>query len=88
MPTKWARVKGYSLKAEKYRDTIEKGLGKLSTWQVGSPVANSFIRKHPTADPLAIGGVQNHGSESPLRIDVTQHQMHAVILARRYVFDK
>lgn len=84
----WARVKGYSLKAEKYRDTIEKGLGKLSTWQVGSPVANSFIRKHPTADPLAIGGVQNHGSESLLRIDVTQHQMHAVILARRYVFDK
>ena len=84
----WARTKDYSSKADKYRDTIERGLGKLSTWQVGSPVANSFIRKHPTADPLAIGGVQNHRSESPLRIDVTQHQMHAVILARRYVFDK
>jgi len=35
---------------------------------------------------LAIGGVQNHRRESPLRLDVTQHQMHAVILARRYVY--
>lgn len=33
---------------------------------------------------MAIGGVQNHRSESALRIDVTQHQMHAVVLARRY----
>jgi len=28
----------------------------------------------------------NHKEEPPLRIDVTQHQMHAVILARRYVY--
>ena len=47
---------------------------------------NGFIHSRPTDDPPAIGGVQNHRRESPLRIDVTQHQMHAVILAHRYVY--
>lgn len=36
-------------------------------------------------DPLARGGVQNHRCEPSLRIDVTQHQSHALILALRYV---
>jgi UDP-N-acetylmuramoyl-tripeptide--D-alanyl-D-alanine ligase len=67
---------------------IDAGLGKITSWQVGGPTANAYIREHPTDDPLAIGGIQNHRSEAPLRIDVTQHQMHAVILARRYRFPK
>ena len=71
---------------QKFARVIETGLTKLTSWQVGSPLMNSFIRNHPTDDPLAMGGVQNHRRESPLRIDVTQHQMHAVILARRYVY--
>ena len=71
---------------EKFARVIETGLKQLTSWQVGSPLMNSFIRRHPTGSPLAIGGVQNHRRESPLRIDLTQHQMHAVILARRYVY--
>lgn len=71
---------------EKFAHVIEAGLTKLTSWQVGSPLMNRFIRSHLTDSPLAIGGVQNHGRESPLRIDVVQHQMHAVILARRYVY--
>ena len=71
---------------EKFAHVIETGLTKLTSWQVGSPLMNEFIRSHPTDSPLAIGGVQNHGRESPLRVDVVQHQMHAVILARRYVY--
>ena len=71
---------------EKFARVIEAGLTKLTSWQVGSPLMNKFIRSHPTDSPLAIGGVQNHRRESPLRIDVVQHQMHAVILARRYVY--
>ena len=73
-------------RTEKYASVIETGLRKLTSWQVGSPLANRFIRRRPTDDPLAIGGVQGHGRESLLRIDTTQHQMHAVILARRYVY--
>jgi hypothetical protein len=38
----------------------------------------------PTDDEKAIGGVQNHRAMAPLRIDVAQHRIHAVILARRY----
>ena len=71
---------------EKFAHVIETGLTKLTSWQVGSPLMNKFIHSQPTDDPLAIGGVQNHSRESPLRIDVVQHQMHAVILARRYVY--
>ena len=72
---------------EKFASVIEAGLTKLTSWQVGSPLMNQFIiRSQPTADPFAIGGVQNHRRESPLRIDVAQHQMHAVILARRYMY--
>ena len=71
---------------EKFADVIEIGLTRLTSWQVGSPLMNRFIRSRPTDSPLAIGGVQNHGRQSPLRIDVVQHQMHAVILARRYVY--
>jgi UDP-N-acetylmuramoyl-tripeptide--D-alanyl-D-alanine ligase len=72
--------------AEKFLCTIEQGLTKLTSWQVGGPLANDFIRSRPLRDPEAVGGVQNHCCESPLRIDTTQHQMHALILARRYVF--
>jgi UDP-N-acetylmuramoyl-tripeptide--D-alanyl-D-alanine ligase len=79
--------RGDAKRVDKYAGVINKGLGKLTSWQVGSPWANRFIRHHhQTGDPMAIGGVQNHWRESILRIDVTQHQMHAVILARRYVY--
>ena len=71
---------------KKFAHVIETGLTKLTSWQVGSPLMNDFIRSQATNNPLAIGGVQNHSRESPLRIDVAQHQMHAVILARRYVY--
>ena len=68
--------------------TIDTGLYKLTTWQVGGPLqhSNTYLLRHPTNDPLAVGGIMNHRREAPLRIDVTQHQMHAVILALRYVY--
>ena len=78
---------GYDQYIKKFACVIDAGLTKLTSWQVGSPTANWFIRRHPTQNPYAIGGIQNHAFESLLRIDVTQHQMHAVILARRYVYN-
>ena len=62
---------------------IEEGLTKLSSWQVGSPSANEAIRSRQP-DQRAVGGVQNHATEPLLRVDVTQHQMHALVLARRH----
>lgn len=79
--------RGDARHADKFRCTIQTGLKKLASWQVGSPIANAYITGGPAAeDPLAVGGVQNHALESPLRIDVAQHQMHAVILALRHVY--
>jgi UDP-N-acetylmuramoyl-tripeptide--D-alanyl-D-alanine ligase len=68
--------------------TIDSGLSRLTSWQVGGPLQsrNGFLRHHPTTDPLAIGGIMNHRRGAPLRIDVTQHQMHAVILALKHVY--
>ena len=68
--------------------TIDTGLYKLTSWQVGGPLQhrNRYLSQHPTGDPLAVGGIMNHRQQAPLRIDVTQHQMHAVILALRYVY--
>jgi hypothetical protein len=71
---------------EKFRRVCQQGLGKLLTWQVGSPVANEYLQKIKPAKPYSLGGVLNAADEPWLRIDVTQHQMHAVILARRYIW--
>jgi hypothetical protein len=67
--------------AQKFRCAAETGLSKLTSWQIGSSVANSFIKTQFKGDPRALGGVQNHAQEAPLRIDVAQHQMHAVTFA-------
>lgn len=65
---------------------IDQGLHKLTGWQVGGPIPNAYLRKHLPGNRRAIGGVLNHAQEPLLRIDVTQHQMHAVILARRFIY--
>ncbi len=68
--------------------TIDQGMAKLTSWQVGGPLQryNPFIMANLTDDPLAVGGIMNHRAEAPLRFDVTQHQMHSVILALKYVY--
>ncbi len=83
-----AKKKGGNKAASRIRRTIDKGLFKLTSWQVEGPLVkkNKFLRKNRTDDPLAIGGVMNHKAEPGLRIDVTQHQMHGVILALKYVY--
>ncbi len=81
-----AAVTGDNASQKKFRAVCEQGLGKLLTWQVGSPVQNTFLRGHSAAVPYAEVGVLNAADDPWLRIDVTQHQMHAVILARRYIW--
>lgn len=71
-------------------EVIDRGLWKLTSWQVEGPLVkeNRFLRKHRTQDPIAIGGIMNHSREPWLRIDVTQHQMHGIILALKHVYKK
>mmetsp|Transcript_19813 Transcript_19813/g.44159 ORF Transcript_19813/g.44159 Transcript_19813/m.44159 type:complete len:705 (+) Transcript_19813:295-2409(+) len=69
--------------ARKLHCTIQTGMDKLISWQVGMGAeASDEIWNGKSG----LGGVQNAADESGLRIDVTQHQMHATILARRYVY--
>ena len=71
-----------------FKCAIDKGLYKLTTWQVGSPLANvnPFLQRHPTDEAFAIGGVMNARNVPTLRIDTTQHQMHALIMALETVY--
>lgn len=68
--------------------TIDKGLYSLTSWQVGGPLAgkNKFLLNHPTNEEIAIGGVMNARNLAPLRIDTTQHQMHALMMALNTVY--
>ncbi len=68
----------------KYACVIDLGLERLISWQVGSPRPNRYTAA--PADGKAVGGVQNAAFQPGLRIDVTQHQMHATLLALRLVY--
>jgi UDP-N-acetylmuramoyl-tripeptide--D-alanyl-D-alanine ligase len=70
----------------KFACVIDVGLEYLSQWQVGGPLANRYAGEVSPDHRLAIGGIQNRPRQPGLRIDVTQHQMHAILLARRYVY--
>ncbi len=72
--------------AAKLRQCAEAMLRKLTSWQVGSPIASDYLRQHAQYDPSCRGGVLGADEFPWLRIDTTQHQMHAVILCRRYLW--
>ena len=83
-----ARARNHRAAIDDLAYTIDRGLFKLTSWQVGGPLQsrNHFLSNHATQDLLAIGGVMNHKREALLRIDVAQHQMHAVLLALQHVY--
>ena len=80
-----AKQRGDGVRQAKYRCVIDLGLEHIMSWQVGGPVSNRYTAT-ASGDPKAVGGVQNAAFEPALRIDVTQHQMHATQLARQYVY--
>jgi UDP-N-acetylmuramoyl-tripeptide--D-alanyl-D-alanine ligase len=80
-----AEATGDAASQGKFRRVAEAVLAKLVTWQVGHSQANGFLRSCGRIDPQFVGGVMGAADDSRLRIDITQHQMHAVILARRYL---
>jgi UDP-N-acetylmuramoyl-tripeptide--D-alanyl-D-alanine ligase len=70
-------------RADKFACVVDQGLRKLTTWQVGHPLALPYLQSADPTDARARGGVQNIGNEPTLRVDVAQHQVHALILLRR-----
>jgi hypothetical protein len=99
-----ASLRGYTPAVNAYEQTIDEGLYMLTQWQVGGPLAhlNKFLQQEKKKtnsmddnnndedddDPLATGGIMNSRNEASLRIDTTQHQMHAVMMALDFVYDE
>ena len=81
-----ARLTGDNEAQEYFGSVIDEGIYKLSTWQVGSEIQNSFLAENPTSDKYAVGGVTNQKAEPGLRIDVTQHQMHSILMALKWIY--
>jgi D-alanine-D-alanine ligase-like ATP-grasp enzyme len=80
----WACRIGDEKTARNLADVTHQGLRKLCSWQLGHPLARQALR---TAPAQYHGGVQNHAAEPLLRIDVTQHQLHALLNARKLGVD-
>lgn len=76
-------------KAQKYfTSVIDEGLQKLTSWQVGHSWQNDYLKHSADKnDTNALGGIMNSANEPRLRIDVTQHQMHAVLLTRQFMLE-
>ncbi len=81
-----ARRTGADADAELLRQAIDQGLHELISWQVGGPRENDYLQGLRIREPIAVGGFLNHPAEPLLRIDVAQHQLHAMILARHFLF--
>ena len=65
-----ARQLGDNAHARQFESAARTLLRELMSWQVVDGL-----------DPHAIGGVRNAKDDPVLRVDVTQHQMHAVMMA-------
>jgi hypothetical protein len=65
---------------------IEKVFPKLMSWQIGSPWSGAAVPKSFLKNPAPRGGVLSVPADPRLRIDTTQHQMHAAMLIRWFLF--
>jgi UDP-N-acetylmuramoyl-tripeptide--D-alanyl-D-alanine ligase len=79
-----AKQRGDRARQAKYGCVVDIGIEHLLSWQVGGPRPNRYTAHAPNSQ--ALGGIQNSAFEPALRIDVTQHQIHAMQLARQYVY--
>lgn len=69
---------------QQYRDTINPCLERMFSLQIGHPRAGEFVQRAPATDPV-MGGCQHWPDKPNLRIDFTQHQLHAGILAAEMI---
>ena len=72
----------------RYGDVIRTCLARMMSLQVGHPRAGNFARRAPDSAP-ALGGCLHWPDKPALRIDFTQHQLHACLLAAGlFTFDE
>lgn len=81
-----ARRTGRTAAMQKIGHIHHLGLRKLISWQVGGPLSNRYLQSLESVPDEALGGVMNSAANPVLRIDVTQHFSHALILTRRFMY--
>jgi UDP-N-acetylmuramoyl-tripeptide--D-alanyl-D-alanine ligase len=67
---------------------MEKVFPRLMSWQIGFSSPGGAVPKSFLANPAPRGGVLGKPADPRLRIDVTQHQMHAAMLIRQFLFPR
>ena len=70
------------------QNTSEAMLRDQLSCQIGGPLAeqNVFLKGSKKLPPQSHGGVMNSKSSGKIRIDVVQHQTHALLLALNLLF--
>ncbi len=75
--------------AAAFREAIDATLARLMTWQVGGPFEslNPYLSHWKSRIPdRAQGGITAAADSGLIRIDTVQHQLHAMLLARKYLY--
>ncbi len=82
-----ARTRGDTASMQILRGVCERLLSRLIGWQVGGPLQerNHFLSTH-RIDPKATGGIMSAEDSGLVRIDIVQHQVHAMLLALELLF--
>ena len=85
-----AKQYGHDDYAKTIRNTIVNIMAKLLTWQVGTDAGthNPFLKywSEKGCSKRAFGGVLAAQNSGFIRIDNVQHQLHATLLARKYLW--
>ncbi|MFA6931315.1 MAG: hypothetical protein WCT05_13400 [Lentisphaeria bacterium] len=83
-----AKVHDDQKNMQRIRPVIERCLGRLMVWQVGGPFLkqNSYLTHLPRIHPKAYGGIPSSLNSNIIRIDNVQHQLHAMLLALKYLY--
>ena len=84
---KLARDRGDTDVADRLAHVSSNILSRLITWQFGGPFedANPFFKEHKE-QLRAFGGIMNRRNSGIIRIDVVQHQLHAMLMALNQLF--
>ena len=84
-----AQKAGREQEASLLREAIVNTLSRLMTWQVGGPFEgfNPFLVSWKSKMPdRAYGGITSMADSGYIRIDIVQHQLHAMLMARKYLY--
>ena len=82
-----ARARGDHAAMQSIRQVCERLLSKLISWQIGGPLAryNPFLRTLRTPED-AKGGIMSTQNSGLIRIDIVQHQVHAMLMALKLFY--